>query len=175
MRSASDLVRRKGYDGVGLTEILDEANLPKGSLYHHFPGGKAELAEAATLWAGEGIEKLVDHLFAEATDFNDGARALALAIADRLQQSGKVLACPVASILQAGSGNDRLREAGKSVLDGWSRKAAGHAERLGHPDPQGAAESLVMLMEGAWLLALAEQSKAPLERLAARLEHRILL
>ena len=43
VRAASRLFRQKGYSGVGLTEILKEAGLPKGSLYYHFPGGKAEL------------------------------------------------------------------------------------------------------------------------------------
>ncbi|MFY8043743.1 MAG: TetR/AcrR family transcriptional regulator, partial [Rhodoferax sp.] len=38
---------RKGYHGVGLTELLSAAQAPKGVLYHHFPGGKAELAVAA--------------------------------------------------------------------------------------------------------------------------------
>ena len=44
VRATSALMRRKGYAGVGLTEILTEAKLPKGSLYYHFPGGKPELA-----------------------------------------------------------------------------------------------------------------------------------
>ena len=33
-------LRRKGYHGVGLNELLADANAPKGVLYHHFPGGK---------------------------------------------------------------------------------------------------------------------------------------
>ncbi|MGD9864998.1 MAG: TetR family transcriptional regulator, partial [Pseudodonghicola sp.] len=55
IRAASGLFRRRGYAGVGVSEILTVAELPKGSLYHHFPGGKRELAEAATLWASGAI------------------------------------------------------------------------------------------------------------------------
>jgi AcrR family transcriptional regulator len=47
LRAAIRLFQERSYHGVGLSEILAEANAPKGSLYHHFPGGKAQLAVAA--------------------------------------------------------------------------------------------------------------------------------
>jgi TetR/AcrR family transcriptional repressor of lmrAB and yxaGH operons len=47
LRAAIRLFQQRGYHGVGLTEILAEAHAPKGSLYHHFPQGKAQLAIAA--------------------------------------------------------------------------------------------------------------------------------
>ncbi|UUZ49571.1 TetR/AcrR family transcriptional regulator [Massilia sp. B-10] len=42
-----DAMQRQGYHGSGLTELLAAAKAPKGVLYHHFPGGKTELAVAA--------------------------------------------------------------------------------------------------------------------------------
>lgn len=45
--AAIRLFQQFGYHGVGLSEILAEARAPKGSLYHHFPDGKAQLAVAA--------------------------------------------------------------------------------------------------------------------------------
>ncbi len=36
-----------GYHGANLTALLVAANAPKGVLYHHFPGGKRDLAAAA--------------------------------------------------------------------------------------------------------------------------------
>lgn len=172
LRTASGLFRRKGYDGVGLNEILAASGLPKGSLYYHFPGGKRELAEAATLWAGEAVERLLDRIFADATDFASGAAAVSLATAEAVKQKGQVLACPVASILQAGAHDERLRLAARKVLSDWSACVARHATRLGHSNPEGTAESLIAQLEGAWLLALAEQNGAPLERLARRLLER---
>ncbi|HTU60739.1 MAG TPA: helix-turn-helix domain-containing protein, partial [Polyangiales bacterium] len=47
LRAAIRLFQQRGYHGVGLSEILAEAHAPKGSLYHHFPEGKAQLAIAA--------------------------------------------------------------------------------------------------------------------------------
>lgn len=52
--AAVTVVQLRGYDGAGLSAILSEAGLPKGSLYHHFPSGKDELvAAAADFVAGE--------------------------------------------------------------------------------------------------------------------------
>jgi TetR/AcrR family transcriptional repressor of lmrAB and yxaGH operons len=47
VETASRLFRLRGYDGIGLNDILKESSIPKGSMYHHFPGGKEELAVAA--------------------------------------------------------------------------------------------------------------------------------
>lgn len=37
------LFTQKGYYGVGLQELLKECNIPKGSFYYYFPGGKKQL------------------------------------------------------------------------------------------------------------------------------------
>lgn len=36
----------RGYDGATLTNLASAASLSKASLYHHFPGGKPEMAAA---------------------------------------------------------------------------------------------------------------------------------
>ncbi len=41
------LFRQFGYEGVTLTKISQATGLGKASLYHHFPGGKAEMAAVA--------------------------------------------------------------------------------------------------------------------------------
>lgn len=37
--------RERGYEGATLTHLSAATGLGKASLYHHFPGGKAEMAE----------------------------------------------------------------------------------------------------------------------------------
>ncbi len=44
--AAATLFRRQGYAATGLNQILDEAGVRPGSLYHHFPQGKQQLAAA---------------------------------------------------------------------------------------------------------------------------------
>jgi len=46
IESAATLFRRQGYAATGINQILAAADVKAGSLYHHFPDGKAELAAA---------------------------------------------------------------------------------------------------------------------------------
>ena len=45
-------LERRGLHGTGVAELLLAARSPRGVLYHHFPGGKAELAAEALRVAG---------------------------------------------------------------------------------------------------------------------------
>ena len=47
------LLARKGPQGASFNEVLQASGAPRGSLYHHFPGGKDELVLAAMDAAGQ--------------------------------------------------------------------------------------------------------------------------
>ncbi|SIN49629.1 HTH-type transcriptional regulator YxaF [Mycobacteroides abscessus subsp. abscessus] len=47
-----ELFRRQGMTGTGLKQIAQSAGAPFGSIYHFFPGGKAQLADEAIRAAG---------------------------------------------------------------------------------------------------------------------------
>ncbi|WP_420005669.1 TetR/AcrR family transcriptional regulator [Arenibacterium sp. LLYu02] len=170
VRTASKLLRRKGFDGVGLKEILDAAQLPKGSLYYHFPGGKAELAEAATRWAGGWVEDVVSTCFYEARSFAEGAVGLCDTFVHLIETQNCVEACPVLSILQATTVDPALRRVSNEVHAGWTACITRHAERLGEPDPESAAFSLQVKLQGAWVFAFAQQSADPFRRLSSELQ-----
>ena len=50
--SAVILLAKHGLDGTSFTEVLTASGAPRGSIYHHFPGGKDELIAAAIEVAG---------------------------------------------------------------------------------------------------------------------------
>jgi AcrR family transcriptional regulator len=50
------LFRQFGYEGVTLSKISQETGLGKASLYHHFPKGKAEMAETALTHVNNWLE-----------------------------------------------------------------------------------------------------------------------
>jgi AcrR family transcriptional regulator len=60
------LFRQFGYEGVTLSRISQETGLGKASLYHHFPGGKAEMAESALVYVNQWLETKILQVLAEA-------------------------------------------------------------------------------------------------------------
>lgn len=60
------LFRQFGYEGVTLSKISQETGLKKASLYHHFPGGKAEMAESALMSVNQWLETSILQRLAKA-------------------------------------------------------------------------------------------------------------
>ena len=50
---AASLLARRGMGGTSFSELLAATGAPRGSLYHHFPGGKEELIAEATRYVGD--------------------------------------------------------------------------------------------------------------------------
>lgn len=56
LRQLYELFRRKGYDGVSIGDISSETGLGRSSLYHYFPGGKAQMAADVLSFARTAME-----------------------------------------------------------------------------------------------------------------------
>ncbi|WP_109465742.1 TetR/AcrR family transcriptional regulator [Albibacillus kandeliae] len=155
IRTASELFRLRGYSGVGVAEILQKAGAPKGSLYHHFPEGKADLARAAANWASDGMLRTIAASFEPATSFGEGARTLCHKLAKLSDMSGEWGSCPVSGALFDGPDNEAFRALTNHLFEGWIAELEHHAQRLGAtPDAaRQKAEHLFMLLEGGWTLA----------------------
>ena len=98
VQAMSRALQRRGYHGVGLTELLAEADAPKGVMYHHFPGGKEALAVAAIEATAAHINASLQRLVAEHAQ---PVPTLAgwLALADQqLQRSKYERGCPLATV-----------------------------------------------------------------------------
>lgn len=64
VETAARAIRRSGYDGTGVADIMKEAGLTHGGFYAHFASRDAMLAEAADHAGAETIA-LVERVFAE--------------------------------------------------------------------------------------------------------------
>src|SRR5580700_3738557 len=53
VEGAVRLLATKGVEGTSFAEVLEATDSPRGSVYHHFPGGKPELVHAALDLASE--------------------------------------------------------------------------------------------------------------------------
>ncbi len=173
--TAARLFQRQGYFGTGLAQILEQSGAPKGSFYHHFPGGKEELALEAIHEASRGLESL----FAAAAEASEepGAfvRTLARGIAYWIEASDFTDGCPVAIFtLESTPAAPALQEACRESFVAWQRLIADGLSRNGgdRARAERLAEMLVAALEGALLLAMAEASTRPIEVIGEELaEH----
>lgn len=93
-----EALRSRGLHGVGLAELLATAQAPKGVLYHHFPGGKTELAVAAIDQVVASIEGSLRRLLQDQSDPVAALRMWLGHAGQQLQRSGFERGCPLAAV-----------------------------------------------------------------------------
>ncbi|URM90947.1 TetR/AcrR family transcriptional regulator [Streptomyces sp. MRC013] len=168
--AATTLFRRNGYPGTGLKRIAVEANAPFGSIYHFFPGGKQQLAEVTVRTAGAEYGRTVLALLESVADPVESVERAFGAAAENLAAADYADACPIATVaLEVASTDEVLRVATADVFAGWIDAGAGWFGRW-VPDRDAArslAQSLIMLLEGAFVLSRAARDPEPL-RVAGR-------
>uniref|UniRef100_UPI002458616A TetR/AcrR family transcriptional regulator n=1 Tax=Nocardia abscessus TaxID=120957 RepID=UPI002458616A len=57
--ATAELMRTQGYAGTSVKQITVAARAPMGSLYHHFPEGKPQIAAAALRTSGAAYIQLL--------------------------------------------------------------------------------------------------------------------
>ena len=55
VRSAAALIRTRGATATSFSEVLADSGAPRGSIYHHFPDGKQQLASDAIGWTSDRV------------------------------------------------------------------------------------------------------------------------
>src|SRR6266550_8579301 len=55
VRSAASLIRTRGLSATSFSDVLADSGAPRGSIYHHFPKGKEQLAGDAIRWTSERV------------------------------------------------------------------------------------------------------------------------
>ena len=165
--SAAELMRRQGYTGTGVKQVVTLADAPFGSLYHFFPGGKDELTEAVIRGGGAFFEALFEAIMSEAgEDPVAGIEAFFTGAGETLRQTDYQDACPIATIaLEVASTNEPLRVATADVFEGWVAAAVRRLVAAGVAPAAARELALVViaLLEGAFLLGRAARSTEPMD------------
>lgn len=165
VRAAVEGLRRQGVAGMSFTEVLARSGAARGAIYHHFPGGKAQLvAEAARRNAGEVRDRLAT-LPAESPLVV--AEAFLAAVRPVVAASAEGAGCAVAAVT-VGPDADGLRELANTAFTSWVDELAGRLRVAGLAAGAATdlATSLVVLLEGAHVLCRAAGSVEPFERVA---------
>jgi AcrR family transcriptional regulator len=170
IQSAALLFRERGVEGTAFADVLEHSGAPRGSVYHHFPGGKQQLAEEATRWAGEFMAAGL----AAALEQDDPIAALDAFVelwAGILAQSDYQAGCPIVAAALEGNRAPGARAQAAATFNNWEQLLA-QALIRSHVDPDRArslATLIIAAIEGAVVLARAQQSTEPFERVAREL------
>ncbi|WP_343526556.1 TetR/AcrR family transcriptional regulator [Sphingomonas sp.] len=168
----AEVFREHGYAGASLSLIGAATGLGRGSLYHFFPGGKREMAEAVLTDIGDWFEERVFAPLAEAEDPRAGIDAMMMAI-DRYFRSGQQ-ACLVGA-WGLGATRAPFGPAIAAYFRRWIAVLADALERGGVAGDRAAtlAQDVVSGIQGAITLSRALNDsalfRATLGRLTARL------
>lgn len=155
IHTAATLFRRQGYAATGLNQILDEAGVKPGSLYHHFPQGKQQLAAAVVDTEGAGIEQLLLRFLATGRPVADIVeRWIDLLVAGLAgdQRDG----CPIEPIAtESVNASPSVRAASARAFRGWSAAIEDRLRGLGWSaaEAKDVALAVISLIEGALILS----------------------
>ena len=157
------LLSRQGYHGTGLNEIVAEAQAPKGSMYHHFPGGKEQLVAEAIMFAGEYV---TNRIRAGASSV-EVAEILTDRLVRRLEKTSFTDGCAIASsTLDVAPISEPVRAACASTFADWQDVLVSRLvdEGAADADAQRAATVVIAAVEGALVLSRATADTTALQR-----------
>jgi AcrR family transcriptional regulator len=174
VRSAAQLIRRKGVSGTGMREIVTEADAPRGSLQHYFPGGKEEIISDALLWSGDVAARRIHRYLGELTSRTPSA--LLACIVDtwrrELTQEQFSAGCPlVAAAADTAATSEQLRQVLRRAFDGWLEPLSKSLVELGIPLDRADNLAIVVIaaLEGAIILARVRRDLTPFDALIREL------
>jgi len=173
---AAEAFQSRGYTATGMHELMREAGVTGGALYHHFPTKKAlGLAVIRDRVAAEVAETWIAPVRG-APDALDGIAGVFERISEGLRRRGAVSGCPLNNlVLELALADPAFRQAMEAVFDAWRAAIAArlHADqeagRLAMADVGELAAFIVAAYSGAMAQAKAQQDAAPLEACARQL------
>jgi len=164
---AARAIGTRGARAMSLRDLAKEAGVPLGSTYHHFPGGKAQLAEEAVASTGRQVARLVNKARSEGIE-----AALAAFVTlwrDLLVETDFRTGCPV---LAVATGDDPgLTETARAIFASWHELMVEGLVAGGVPADRapGLARLIISSLEGAVAVCRAERSLDPLDEVSAEL------
>jgi TetR/AcrR family transcriptional regulator, lmrAB and yxaGH operons repressor len=172
VRAAAALFRRNGFAATGINEIAEVSGAPKGSLYHYFPNGKDQIAEAAVRFAGAGVVATLEKLEREHDTAAAMIRAYCKLLAGWMAKSSFRDGCPIATtLLESAPQSPNMAAAGREAFAGWCAVITRALVRdgFGKAEARRLATLTVSSIEGALILARVERGAAPIDDVARSL------
>lgn len=177
IEAGSSAISAKSFNGCGLKEILDSAEVPKGSFYHYFKSkedlGVAVIEECAQ----EHAEFIRQHLCDRQVTPLQRVINMFRAMRDFYLEKGPMRECVIAKLaLEVAQLSEPMRLAIKYAYDNWSALIArtlGEARSAGEisedQDPEQLANFLVNAWEGCTLRMQIDRNTEALDQFMDRI------
>ena len=162
----AELMRRQGYAATGIAELARAAGVPNGSVYHHFRGGKRDVAARALRDSGAAYALLLPTLLAPHDDLAAGLEAAFAEAGRTMEGTGWATMCPVATVTaEVADVEPGLREVGAEVMTGWVGGGAAYlrGRGLGPDDAREVVHAVLAALEGAFVVARGLRSREPFD------------
>src|SRR5437764_8607678 len=116
IESALVLMGTNGVEATSFSQVIEHSGAPRGSIYHHFPGGKAQLVEEATRYAGDIVANLAEAQI-DPDDPLAGLQSIGAFWQGVLNSTDFAAGCPVIAASLESRGLPGAREAACDVFE----------------------------------------------------------
>jgi TetR/AcrR family transcriptional repressor of lmrAB and yxaGH operons len=169
VRSAAALISSQGVSATSFADVVGDSGAPRGSIYHHFPDGKRQLAEDAIQWTSGRVLAALRSGQSESAEqvlrrFIDLWRHVVVA-------SGGAAGCVVAGVAVDTVDDARMLELVRATFQSWVDLLAEQLSATGIAADRAKPIAQITLagMEGALILCRAEGGVGPLDVVAHEL------
>jgi TetR/AcrR family transcriptional repressor of lmrAB and yxaGH operons len=165
LSNAGELFGSQGFHATGLDQILRRSRAPKGSLYHHFPGGKDELAIETVRYMAGVKKETISQVLGSDSDPLAALKALFECEAKALSASDFRDGCPIAAVtLDLASSQRAICEACEQGFQTLLEVFEQHLRRAGLSAARAKTLATMVLasLEGGAILSRAQRSVEPL-------------
>ena len=169
--SAVEVLRERGAAGVTIDEVLARSGAPRGSVYHHFPGGRGQILQEALNFAGDEITASIDEAAGESATVL--LRRFVQLWEDALTESDYTAGCPVlAAAVGSGEDEQQLTAVAADIFGRWreASKQAYVSDGFEPAEATSLADTTIAAIEGAAVLCRSVRSLEPLYDVAHQLE-----
>lgn len=163
--SAATLIRERGAHSTAIADVLEHSGAPRGSAYHYFPGGRAQLLCEAVDYAADFVSDALSGASSAIAMLDTAVAFYRKGLLDTDYRAG----CPVLAVaVEAGHPDERTAAAVERSAIAFARWTGLIGARLVAdgiaPDRAGELATLVIAaLEGALVLARAARDVGPLD------------
>lgn len=161
----TESMRRRGYHGTSVKDLTTAAGATVGSMYHHFPNGKPDVAAAALRESGTAYTELLPMLLDQHDDLPTAVALAFEAAAEQIEGTAWINMCPVGTVAgEVADAEPQLREVAAEVMSAWAERGAEYFAARGLP-PRAAEDftfATLSALEGAFILSRTLRSARPI-------------